>query len=333
MNYEESTQILKEIKKAKKILVNCHRSPDADGVGSSLALYLALKKMGKEVKVVCPSNLREDLKFLLHSEVIEKINFKKFDFKDYDLFFCLDSAGPNMVTGDEHIPLPKIPIILIDHHKTNPKFGKINMVDSKVSSTAEIIYLIFEDWKVKIDKDIATLLFSGILSDTGIFQYPGVTGRTFKIAEVLMEKGADKDEIIFRLARSYSFKEVKLWGEILARIKKDESYKFVWSAVPHEIYEKYSKPEGTKESAANLFAPIINDTDFGMVMVEETKGTTTVSLRSRTGFDVSKIALALGGGGHNNAAGGKVSGLSFDEAVEKILRTAREVVDENRNKN
>jgi len=332
MNYRESADILKEIKKAKRILVNCHRSPDADGAGSSLALFRVIKNLDKDVRIICPSNLHEDLKFLPHPETIEKINFRRFDFGLYDLFICLDSAGTNMVTGDEKIKFSNIPIINIDHHKTNTKYGKINLVDSEVISNAEIIYLIFEDWKVEIDEELATLLLAGILGDSGVFQYPGVTSRTMEIAIKLMQKGADKDKIISNLYRSINFNEVKFWGEVLKRMQKDD-YKFVWSAIPHEVYEEYGKPESGKESAASMFTQCVKDTNFGMVMVEETKGNLSVSLRSRTGFDVSKIAKALGGGGHNNAAGGRVSGLEFGLAVEKVLSTARKIVDENTKKN
>jgi len=333
MNYKESEQILKEVKKAKKILINCHRSPDADSVGSSLALYQVIKNLGKDVKVICPSNVHEDLKFLPHSDAIEKINFRRFDFGAYDLFICLDSAGTNMVTGDEKIKLPNIPIIVIDHHKTNTKYGKINLVDSKVSSTAEILFLVLEDWRIKTDKNLATLLLAGILGDTGVFQYPGVTTRTMEIGIKLMQKGVNKDEIIFNLSRSINYNEVKFWGEVLERMQKDDDYKFVWSAIPYEVFEKYASPESAKESAASMFTQCVKDTNFGMVMVEETKGNLSVSLRSRTGFDVSKIALGLGGGGHNNAAGGKVSGREFREAVETVLNIARKIVDENTKKN
>ena len=331
MNYPLSKEILEEIKKANKILVNCHRSPDADSAGSALALYEALTSFTKDAKVICPDRLPEDLKFLPFSEKVEKIDFGEFDFAAYDLFIVLDSGNVAMVTKKKEVSLPKIRKIVIDHHKTNESFGDINLIDNKISSTAELLYDIFEDWKTDITPTIAQNLLAGIIADTGVFAYSGVTTRTLKIAQSLMEKGADKKEIILNVFKSFPFPKVKFWGEILRRMEWDEELKFVWAAVPHEVYQKFSGPASAKESAATLFDKVVKDTDFGMIMVEEEKGVLSISLRGRTDFDVSRIAEELGGGGHVSAAGAKLYEKDFDAAVIKVLETARRLVNENKN--
>jgi len=326
MNYQESKQILKEIKKAKKILINCHRNPDPDSIGSALALYQVFNKLGKTAKVVSPSPILENFKLLPFVKKIEKVDYKNFDFSKYDLFVCPDSSSWVMVVGMslvDKVPIPKIPIIVIDHHKTNERFGKINLVDNKISSSAEVIYLMLEDWGVSLDKNIATSLLTGIIGDTGAFQYPGVSGQTFDIARKLMEKGADKDEIIQNVYRSVDFILLKFWGEVLRGMQIDEEHGFVWSAIPYKIFEKYSKPQNGKETAASNFTQIVKDTKFGLVMVEEKERNLSISLRSRTGFDTTKIATALGGGGHIYASGARVLNAEFDEAVKKVLQVAR----------
>ena len=331
MNYPKFKEILEEIKKAQKILVNCHRSPDADSVGSALATYLVLKKMGKEVKVICPDKLPEDVKFLPHSEIVDKIDFGKFNFGQWDLFLILDSGSQAMVTGKREGVLPEIAAIVIDHHKTNDNFGKINLVDENISSTGELLFSIFEDWEVKIDKDIAQNLLAGIITDTGVFEYPLVTSRTLDIAHALMDKGGNMQEIILNIFKNIDFNKVKFWGEILTKMEKDEAG-FVWSALSHEDFKKFGSPGSAKESAASIFAPIVKGTDFGMIMVEEDEGVLSISFRSRGDFDVSKIAERLGGGGHISAAGAKVYVSDFDQAVLKVLEAARKVVNENQKK-
>lgn len=331
MNYEKSAIILEEVKKANKILVNCHRSPDADSVGSALSFYEVLLSMGKDVRVICPDKLPEDLKFLPLSEKVEKINFAEFNFDSYDLFVVLDSGSVGMVTKRKDVNLPKIKKIVIDHHKTNKSLGDINLVDENISSTAELLYCLFEDWGVSINKTIAQNLLAGIIADTGVFQYSLVTSRTLAIAQKLIEIGANKEEIILNVFKSFPFKKVKFWGEILKRMEWDEEHHFVWSAVPHEVYKDFGDPISAKESAASLFAPVVKDTDFGMIMVEEEKGILSISLRGRTGFDVSKIAEKIGGGGHLSAAGAKLYEKDFDAAVIKVLETARRLVNENKN--
>ncbi len=328
MNYQESSQILEKVKKAKKILVNCHKSPDPDSFGSALAIYGVLRNMGKEVRIICPSKFEADLTFLEDFGKIEVIDFKNFDFSGYDLFLALDSSSYDRVTGSKNIKMPNIEVIVIDHHRTAEKWGVLNVLDENVTSTCELLYKIFEDWGMEIDKKMATAILTGIIGDTGAFQYPNVGPETFKIAQKLMEKGANKDEIIFGIYRNLNFKVLKFWGEVLSKMQIDEEGKFVWSAIPYEKYVELGSPLDGRETAASQFAQVVKGIDFGMVMVEQEKGKLLVSLRSRTGVDTSQIALALSGGGHVYASGGRVEGLSFDQAVEKVLATARKFAKE-----
>lgn len=331
MNYKLSEKILSEIKKAKKILVNCHRSPDADSVGSALALYEALLGIGKEAVVVCPDKIPSDLEFLPHSEKVKTIDFRTFDFGKYDLFMILDSASPNMLTKSKDISLPTIKKIVIDHHKTNEAFGEINLIDENISSTAELMYLVLVGLGVNLNKSMSQNLLAGIIADTGAFQFSNVTSQTLAIAQKLMDNGADRWEIILNVFKSLPFNKFKFWGEILKEMEWDKEHKFVWSAVPYDIYKEFEEPISAKESAATLFAAIVKDTDFGMIMVEEEKGILSVSLRGRTNFDVSRIAEKLGGGGHRSAAGAKVYNKDFDGAVVKVLEVARKMVNESKN--
>ena len=148
MNYKESKKILAEIKKAKRILLNCHRGPDPDSIGSALAMYEVLKGWGKDVVVVCSSgDLFDNVSFLQgYSKIKKGVDFSKFDFPQYDLFITLDSSNWSMVTGDNEMSVPDIPLVVIDHHKTNPGYGTINLVDINAKSVGEILYLVFQDW-------------------------------------------------------------------------------------------------------------------------------------------------------------------------------------------
>jgi len=325
MNYRESKTILAEIKKAKRILLNCHRGPDPDAIGSALALFSVLTKMGKKVDIVCPNEiLYESLKYLSDYKEIKKgVNFATFDFSKYDLFITLDSSSWGMVTGEKEISIPKIPLVVIDHHKTNTRYGNINLVDKKVTSVGELLFLVFEDWGIEVNKLTANYLMIAIIGDTGAFRYPGSTERTFKVASKLMQKGADKDEAIFHIYRSEPFNLMKFYGEVLMRTKLDKKGKFIWAAIPYEVYKKLGKPASAKESASSLFTQVVDETEFGFVAVETERDKLAVSFRSRTGFDTSKIAMTLGGGGHVYASACKVEGLAFDKAVKKVLAVAR----------
>ncbi|MCX6705306.1 MAG: bifunctional oligoribonuclease/PAP phosphatase NrnA, partial [Candidatus Woesebacteria bacterium] len=300
MNYKESAKILKEVDKVKKILINCHRGPDSDSVGSALALSAVLKKFGKDVIIICPSDIPADLSFLNGADSIWRVNFSTFDFSGYDLFFVIDSSTYAMVTGLKDNDKPSINTIVIDHHISNEKFGKINLVDPNRTSTGELLYKVFEDWGVKIDKVIAECLLTGIIGDTGSFQYQNVGEGTLRIAASLMDAGADKDKIIYNIYRNIDFKEVKMWGKFIESMKIEDT--FVWSAISLSTYKDFGEYPYAKEDVANLFFPIVKGTDFGIVMVETSEEVLSVSFRSRSGFDVSKIAQEVGGGGHKAAA-------------------------------
>lgn len=324
MNYEKSQEILEEIEKANKILVNCHRGPDSDSVGSALGLSKVLEVMGKEVTIICPSEIPIDLRFLPGSEKIKKIDYANFNFKDYDLFLAIDSSSYSMVTGSKESKKPEdISIIVIDHHFSNEGFGKINLIDSKVTSVGELLFKVFEDWNIIIDADTANCLLTGVIGDTGCFMYQNVGEETLKIAARLIGLGADKDKIIYNIYRNINFLELKVWGKIIENMQIDSENRFVWSIIPISIYKEFIGTENIKEDAANLFFPIVKDTDFGMIMEERENGELSVSFRSRSDFDVSEIAKEVGGGGHKAAAGAKIEGLSFEEAVEKVLAAAR----------
>ena len=218
MNYKQSNKILKEIKGAKKILVNCHRGPDADSVGSALALSGILKNMGKDVSVICPSDIPQDLTFLSGAEGIKRVNFQTFDFSSYDLFLVIDSSTYSMVTGLKDSDKPSIKTIVIDHHISNEKFGEINLVDDTKTSTGELLFKIFEDWGEPISKEIAEPLLTGIIGDTGSFQYQNVGQETLRIAATLMEIGADKDKIIYNIYRvSFGLQSLFLFSKNLGR--------------------------------------------------------------------------------------------------------------------
>lgn len=324
MNYDESSSILEEIKKADSILLNCHRSPDPDSVGSVVAMCDILRQLGKKTKIVCVDDLSSDLMFLLDdTNRVEKINYAEFDFTKYDLFLNLDSSDWSQVSGNKDIRIPNIKMIVIDHHFTNDGFGSINLVDPSRSSTAEVLFKIFEDWGLEITGQISHALLSGLIYDTSSLQNPSADTDTAHIYYKLMKNGADKDEIIKNIYRSINFEKLKAISVILSKFNIDKENRFVWTALSYEDYKCFVDVQGVKTMVANLFGSSIDLTDFGVVMIEEQKNSLNISLRGRTDFDTSKIAEEIGGGGHQKASAARINGLPFNEAVEKVLSACK----------
>lgn len=324
MNYSESDEILSAIKGAGRILLQLHRNPDADSAGSALALYQALTNFGKRVDVVLTtkSSISPSLTFLPLMDKIAKVDFAKFDFKQYDLFITTDSGDWQQVVDDEAVPVPDIPIVVIDHHATNPKFGKINLIESEAPSCAEVVYKMLKDFGWEIDKTQASLLLAGIITDTGGFQFDRGSG-TLKIASELVELGADKRDLVDKLLRTHAPEELLLWREYFSELKIDKENRFMWTAIPYATYKKYLNFPKASSSFSTQFASVVEGTDFGIVMTEKGHKRLSISFRSRGGFDISGLATELGGGGHKAAAGGEVLDLNFQDAVNKVLESAR----------
>jgi phosphoesterase RecJ-like protein len=322
MKYSKSKLIFEKVRNSKRILIGCHREPDVDSIGSALAFYYILRQIGVAATIVCPSVIPDNARFLPGSRKVKKIDFLKFDFSKYDLFLSLDTSSWDKAIISEDLVKPDIYLIVIDHHETNVGFGEINLVDKKSHSTSEILYELFSDWGVQINRDVATCLLAGIVEDTGAFRHPLVSVETFDRTKELIKRGADKDEIITKIYRSIDISVLKLWGEILTSLKMDRKGKFVHSSISYQKVKKLNINKTGQSLAASMFGQIVKGTDFGIVMVERKKNLLSVSFRSRTGFDVSRIAVYLGGGGSRYSAGAAVKGLTFEKAVDRVLKAA-----------
>lgn len=322
MNYSISAKVLEEIKKSKNILISTHKNPDYDSIASVLSLQLALNKLGKNTKIISCQKINPIFFFLEGANTIEMIDFMNFkNFINYDLFIIPDTGSYDRVTGSKEINLPQnINYLIIDHHKTNDFKNPIKIFDELAASTTEVIYRLLLDLKAVIDPQLATLLLTGILGDTLFLRYCENRQRTMRVVNDLVDKGADMDFLSEKFYEQYDLNVIKLLGEFFRNIKK-ESYKngkFVWSAVNFKTYESFNKPEGARELAADLCFRGINDTSFGVAMLESKLGVINLSFRSKKNTDVTLFASVFGGGGHKNAAGATVKG-DFKSEVKKIV--------------
>lgn len=332
--YKETQIILNRIREASKILLALHRGSDSDSMGSNLALFHTLGQFKeKNVQILSSDPVPEDLSFLPGSEKIVKKDMGDVDLSAFDLFVSLDSSTPKMLTIKTMFEFPKgFQVIVIDHHFTNERYGRVNLVDDEVGSTAELLYRLFVDWKIKITEDIAMCLLTGILGDTANFKF-GTTAQTLQIASDLVKSGASLNKINFNLYKNIPIKFLHFWGRILQKLKIEqlEKHKFGWAAVPYMEFKKFGSG-GAREGVATMFFSSIKDTDFGLLMVEEKKGEIKGSLRSRTGIDVSNFALLFGGGGHKAAAGFRVllGQDNFDDEVKEILNVIKNSLKKNK---
>ena len=177
--------ILEEIKKAETIVVLTHETPDGDAVGSSLAMKIALKQLGKNADVIIPKYSRM-FEFLPDAKEIKKES----DIKKYDLAICVDCADLKRLAGSEYFETAKTKI-QIDHHSINKMYADYNFVNPVAPACCEILIGMFEYFGIEITSELGTCIIAGIITDTGGFQYAGVTAETFEFAAELLRKGVN----------------------------------------------------------------------------------------------------------------------------------------------
>ncbi len=326
---EKAPLILAEIKKAKSILLHCHPSPDPDSVGSALAMKFTLEQMGKKATVIKGDSdkIPEDFMHFPGTDMIVPKNMMEIDISAFDLFIILDSGSPEMVSHKSPpvFPMP-IRTIVIDHHASNQMYGDINLVEN-CSATAFILYQLFVLWNISLTHDIAINLFIGIYTDSGGFKYVPVDHRLFEAVAVLTRIAPDFTEAIFKMENANHKESIYFQALALGSIETFLGENIAMASVSSkQLAEKGISLEFTHSDIPNMLKSVIG-WNIGMILIEREPGHIKISMRSRDpeAFDVSKLAVALGGGGHRAAAGARVMGVSLPEAKAIVVAKAKEL--------
>lgn len=321
-----------EIEKAKKILLHCHPSPDPDSVGGVLALMPLLKNLGKEVTMIAGDNvLPASLAKIPGFDQILPKNYFEINPEEYNLFLILDSSALGQISKKGQIVFPKdLATVKIDHHRNEDNFAKVNLVDTSYPATCQIIYDLLKEWKQPISPEMAACLLTGIYTDTGGFKYPPTNAETFSAAAELAKTYPNYYEIIFQYENSVDPKELEFISVALASIEHHFQNKVAVSAVPFaELSKRGIKQANVHETNLANFLKSVPGWVIGVRFTEVAPNVVELGFRKREfeGPDLSKVAIALGGGGHAAAAGATIN-KSFNEAKELLLKTLAEVYPE-----
>lgn len=322
--------VLAEVKKAKSILLHCHPKPDPDSVGSALAMKLALEQIGKKATLIKgDSRMPEAFMHLPGARGIVSKNFFEIDQAEFDLFICQDSSSPQMVSraGKLGAPMP-IKTVIIDHHRSNERFGSINLVASALPATSQLLFEIFKEWGIDLTRDIAANLFAGIYSDTGGMKYMGANERTYEIMTDLVKTGISPFHILDPIENSYTPASMSYLCSALKSIETFVDGKVAIASVSSGDLSSHGITESDMSSIqlAHMLRRVIG-WDLDVSMVELKPGEIKLGFRTRDEdrFDVSKIAVAFGGGGHKAAAGAGITGKTLAEAKEMVVAKAKEL--------
>lgn len=375
-------QVAELIKRSERILIMPSSPIDGDSLGSAVALYLTLKKLGKEVTVVCSDEIPEVFHFLPNTKVVghkilasndfiitldikntpikdikhsiendkvniiivpeygqvseDNISFNKGNIQ-YDLIITVDCAELKQLRGmyESHTEMfTQIPVINIDHHISNVHYGKLNYVDIMASSTTELLLPLIqllekEENTSLLDEDIATLLLTGIITDTGSFQNANTTPRAFTKASELVGYGARQQEIIQHIYKTKQLTQLKLWGRVLSKIQVDQKLRMVWSVVTQQDFKETGSSEDETGDIIDELMTNAPGAEIVILIKEKSDGSVSGSLRSTIpSVDSSRIAEFFGGGGHTQAAGFLIKGKDIRDAEYAVIQKVKEVQSE-----
>jgi phosphoesterase RecJ-like protein len=301
-----------KIEAAERILLISHIRPDGDAVGSLLGLGISLEAAGKEVNLV----LEDGVPLVFHHlSSVDEVYREPAGV--YDLIITLDSSDISR-TG-EVLDEYGQPDVNIDHHPTNTQFGHLNIIREDAVATAEIVLEIIKQLELPLSKESAEALLTGIITDSLGFRTSNTTPGALRAAADLQEMGADLPDLYSRALLLKSFEALRYWGRGLSQIEKDD--RLVWTILSLED-RKAADYSGRDDADLINVLSTITGTDVCIIFVEQTDGTTKISWRAKPGFDVARIAMKFGGGGHTPAAGASVRG-ELENIVKDVVETTR----------
>lgn len=316
----ELNRVIKDMfQRAHRILVVSHIRPDGDAVGSLIGLGLALEHLGKDVTMGLSDGVPLSFRTLPSSNrVVRSVSG---DFDRIIVVDCSDLQRTGSILGD------RIPDLNIDHHITNVNFARINFVVPEAVATAAILADYLELWGLTIDEPVSRALLTGLVSDTLGFRTSNVTPATLHRAARLMEHGANLADLYNRALIRRTYEAARFWGEGLVKLQRDG--RIIWTMLTLEDRARVSYPGNDDADLVNVISAI-DESDIGIIFVEQPNNHVKVSWRSQPGWDVSQLAFSFGGGGHPAAAGADIPG-NLAEVTEKVLTATRQVIQNGNN--
>jgi phosphoesterase RecJ-like protein len=299
---------------SRNIVIASHIRPDGDAIGSLLGLGLALSNARRSVQMVLVDGVSPSFQHLEGSQLIVKEPSI-----EHDTFITVDCADFKRV-GKIFESFGQ-PDINIDHHKTNEKFGTLNLIEADEVATSAILANHLPAWDLEITKPVAAALLTGIITDTLGFRTSNTNPSALRLCAMLMETGVNMPDLYMRALVHKSFPAARYWGAGLSSLEQDNG--IVWGTLTLEDRERSGYNGNDDADLINLISAIAGN-KIGMIFVEQSDRHVKISWRAlEDGIDVSPIAKHFGGGGHAAAAGADIPG-TLKEVQPEVLKVTRE---------
>lgn len=307
---------------AESILFFLHVNPDGDSIGSTLGMIRALRTAGKKALGVGVDPVPRVFHFLHGWDEY----FTPWDEVEgeWDLACFLDCGDLHRIGVAEPLVAKAKATLNVDHHVTNSVYGEHNYLDYSAAAVGELAYRLLRELNLPIDREVATCLYTSIVTDTGLFRYESVTPETHRIAAALLEAGARPYEVAKEIYENESVERILLAAQSLATLQVDPGGRIAWLRVTREMLRRTGALDEDSEGLVN-YPRTVAGVEVGILFKEVEGGGVRVGMRSRGIADVGAVAKSLGGGGHARAAGCTIAG-TLAEAEALVIAAVKAVL-------
>ncbi|MDD2554726.1 MAG: bifunctional oligoribonuclease/PAP phosphatase NrnA [Syntrophaceticus sp.] len=306
-------------------IMTTHINPDGDALGSLTGLGLALFNMGKNVVMIMPHSIPAAFQFLPGARQIKKVVDH---LAGFDMAIAVDCTDLNRIgEGVREVFCRTENIANIDHHISNRFFGNINVVDPKAAATGEIIADLLQKAGISIAPDIATCLYTALVSDTGSFKQQNTTAKSLRTAAFLLDRGAQHRVIQRNLYEQKSLESLHLLASGLESLSLNESGTIAWMSITRKSLKDSGASVEDTEGMIN-YVKSLKGVEVGILFKEATNGEINVSFRSNDYLNVNQLAAYFGGGGHERAAGCIISGEIKEVEYLVLQKTEEKLYDQ-----
>lgn len=306
---------------SQRILVACHRRPDADALGSALGFAAIARSLGKDVTVYVPDSLPLNLQFMSTSEIRRELA----DGVTFDSTWVMDTAAEMLLPRGLPDEEQRGPLVIVDHHAAHDDVGDVVLRDICACATGEVIMDLAEALGARpVPQEAASPLYAAIVADTGGFRYPSTRARVLRMAAELIEGGADPWGVAYELFEGWPEERLQLLSAVLDTLELHEEGRIAMLSVTREMLERCGADDDMVEGMVN-YGRMIRGVEVAALVwefPEEGRQVTKVSFRSRGDADVGSMAQALGGGGHRAAAGASLE-TDLQSAKGEVLAAIR----------
>jgi phosphoesterase RecJ-like protein len=321
----EFGRLVSHLRSGRRFLISSHQRPDGDAIGSAMSMALALRSLGKSAEVVMDAAPPHYLQPFPSVDQI-RITGEVTDAADAAVIMECSALDRTGVRG-----LDRSPVLNIDHHVGNTRYGVINWIDESAAACSELVFTLIESLGAPLTRDVATHIYLALLTDTGSFHFSHITPRSFEIAKRCVEAGADPQWIARTHYDSSTLARVRIFGSVLNGMRLDDSGRVAILTITQDAVRSAGGSYDDTEGIIN-FPLTVKDIQAVAFFKEMGPGDWRVSLRSKGAVDVRSIAQAYGGGGHLNAAGCSATGelALLHETFLRLLVAATDHASEKR---